>query len=74
MSSLNAVHLNQVVKLTNYKFLSRSPDFTGVNNHNSEKPVQRRSKSGIDGTMIPDERMSKLPSFSNNQQNNFMHQ
>ena len=37
MSSLNAVHLNQVVKLTNQKFLSRSPDFMAVN-HNSDKP------------------------------------
>lgn len=77
MSSLNAVHLNQVVKLTNQKFMSRSPDFTGVNNnHHSDKPAQRRSKSGIDGAFMHQDRMRKLTSLQNNHQpnNNFMQQ
>ena len=77
MSSLNAVHLNQVVKLTNQKFLSRSPDFiAGNNNHNSDKPVQRRSKSGIEGVFMPNnERIMKLNSFGNGNQNvaDFIH-
>ena len=68
MSSQNADHLNRVVKLTNQKFLSRSPDIHQVNGAgaHSEKPVQRRSKSGVDGVFAHPNNLNRVQNFAAN--------